>query len=79
MDTVKDAAALLRPDDWAASINLKDAYFHIPVNRCFLRFSWRGLLYMVLPFVLCLAPYIFTRVTKPLQAFLCTWGIRWIF
>ena len=68
MDTVKDAAALLRPDDWAATIDLKDAYFHIPVNRRFLRFGWRGLLYeyLVLPFGLCLAPYIFTLVTKPL-------------
>ena len=47
MDTVRDAAALLRNGNWAASINLKDAYFHIHVNRhfcCFLRFGWRGLL-----------------------------------
>ena len=35
MDTVRDAAALLRLGDWAASINLKDAYFHIPVNLRF--------------------------------------------
>ena len=78
---VKDAAALLRPDDWAASINLKDAYFHIPVNRRFLRFGWRGLLYeyVVLPFSLCLTLYIFTRVTKPLQDFLHTQGFRSIF
>ena len=54
MDTVRDAAALLPPGDWAASIDLKDAYFHIPVNPCYLRFGWRGLLYeyMVLPFAL---------------------------
>ena len=33
MDTTKDVSLLLRPGDWAASINLKDAYFHISVNR----------------------------------------------
>ena len=31
MDTVRDAAALLCPGDWAASVDLKDAYFHIPI------------------------------------------------
>ena len=77
MDMVRDVAALLRLSDWAASIDLKDVYFHIPVNHRFLRFGWRGLLYeyMLLPFGLCLAPLIFTLVTKPLQAFLHTQGI----
>ena len=32
MDTVQDAALLLRPGDWTASIDLKDAYFHVSVN-----------------------------------------------
>ena len=56
------AAALLCLSDWAASINLKDTYFHVPVNRRFLRFGWRGLLYenVVLPFGLCMDPLIFT-------------------
>ena len=80
METVMDAASLLRPSDWAASIDLKDAYFHVGVNRRFrrfLRFGWQGLLYeyLVLPFGLCLAPLIFTLVTKPLQAFLHARGI----
>ena len=84
MDTALDAAALLHPGDWTASIDLKDAYFHVPVNRRFrrfLRFGWRGRLYeyLVLPFGLCLAPLIFTLVTKPLQAFLHARGIRSIF
>ena len=84
MDTVLDVALLLRHGDWAASIDLKDAYFHISVNRRFrrfLRFGWRGLLYeyLVLPFGLCIAPLIFTLVTKPLQAFLHARGIRCVF
>lgn len=84
MDTVVDAAYLLRPGDWATSIDLKDVYFHISVNRRFRRFlrlRWRGLLYeyLVLPLGLCLAPLIFTLVTKPLQAFLHARGIRCVF
>ena len=81
MDTTKDVALLLRPGDWTASIDLKDAYFHVPINRRFrrfLRFGWKGKLYqfLVLPFGLCTAPLVFTMVTKPLKAFLQSLGIR---
>ena len=81
MDTVADVALLLRPGDWCGSIDLKDAYFHIPINRRFrrfLRFGWKGRLFqfLVLPFGLCTAPLIFTKVTKPLKAFLHSLGIR---
>ena len=55
MDTTKDVALLLRPNDWAATIDLKDAYFHVPIDRRsrrFLRFGWRGEFFQfcVLPF-----------------------------
>ena len=81
MDTVKDVANILRPGDWAASIDLKDAYFHLPIHRKwrrYLRFGWRRRIYQfrVLPFGLCLAPLIFTRVTKVLKSFLHARGIR---
>ena len=84
MYTVKDVAMLLRPGDWAASIDLKDAYFHIPVNRRhrrFLRFGWIGRLlqYLVIPFGLRVAPWLFTTVTAPLKAWLRSRGIRSIF
>lgn len=84
MDTVKDVAGLLRPGDFGASIDLKDAYFHIPVHpslRKYLRFIWRGKLYefLVLPFGLSTAPFIFTKVTRPVAAFLRAQGIRLIF
>ena len=81
MDTVADVALLLRPGDWCASIDLKDAYFHVPINRRFrrfLRFGWKGRLFqfLVLPFGLCTAPLVFTKVTKPLKAFLHSLAIR---
>ena len=32
MDTVKDVASLLLPGDYGASVDLKDAYFHVPIH-----------------------------------------------
>ena len=63
---------------------MKDAYFHVKVNQRFwrfLQFRWQGRLYeyLVLPFGLCLAPLVFTHMTKPLQAFLHTERVRCIF
>ena len=84
MDGLKEVAILLRPGDWAASVDLKDAYFHIPLNRRsrrFLRFGWKKKLYqfLVLPFGLSTAPFVFTMVTKPIVAFLRSRGIRVLF
>jgi hypothetical protein len=55
METPQDVRHAIRAGDWAASINLRDAYFHIPIHmegRKFLRFGWRGPLFQfcVLPF-----------------------------
>ncbi|XP_074506781.1 uncharacterized protein LOC141776850 [Sebastes fasciatus] len=62
---------------WFVSIDLKDAYFHVPIaphHRQFLRFAFRGRAYQfkVMPFGLSLAPRIFTRCVtaalSPMQA-----------
>ena len=84
METPLDAASLLRPGDWAATVDLKDAYFHVSIHKRFrryLRFGWRGKIYefLVLPFGICIAPFVFTKLTKPLAAFLRSHGIRTIF
>ena len=84
MDTAKDVGLLLQEGDWAASIDLRDAYFHVPISRRFrrfLRFGWRKRLYQfrVLPFGLCTAPFVFTMLTKPIVAYLRSKGIRTIF
>lgn len=52
--------------DWFTSINLKDAYFHIPIvyhHRKFLRFCFKDKAYQfkVLLFALSLAPRVFMR------------------
>ncbi len=55
MLTLKQILAQIRPGDWFASVDLKDAYFHIqiaPHHRRFLRFAFEGTAnqYSVLPF-----------------------------
>ena len=55
--------------DWAVTLDIKDAYFHIPTHmksRKFLRFLWRkkAFQFVVLPFGLSSAPRVFTLVFK---------------
>ena len=81
MDTPWDIVSNLHPGDWAALVDLKDPYFHVPVDCCFHRFGWRGRLYQyrVLPFGLCLAPWVFTLLTTSLKKWLRARGVRVIF
>ena len=69
--TVKD---LLRRGDYMVRIDLKDAYFAIPIctqHRKYLRFCWRGQTYefTCLPFGLATAPRVFTKAMKPVVGF----------
>jgi hypothetical protein len=68
METSRTVTAALHQGDWVVSLDLKDAYFHIPIHprfRRYLRFVHRGrvLEFRALPFGLATAPYVFTRVT----------------
>ncbi len=59
----------VRPFDWFAAIDLKDAYFHVPIlprHRPFLRFAFEGRAYQykALPFGLSLSPRVFTKVVE---------------
>jgi hypothetical protein len=65
---------------WTTSIDLKDAYLHVPVHRDhhrWLRFSILGQPYAFrcLPFGLSTAPRVFTRVVMSVAAFLRRRGI----
>ncbi len=60
MLTPKCIFGCVRPQDWFAAIDLKDAYFHVsilPRHRPFLRFAFKGRAYQykVLPFGLSLS------------------------
>ena len=69
---VKDAVQL---NDWAFSLDLTDAYLHIPIHyrsRKFLRFTLRGRVYQfkALPFGLSTSPFVFTRLMEVIATFL---------
>lgn len=72
---------LVRPGDWFTSIDLKDAYFHIPIyppHRKYLRFLFQGVTYeyTVLPFGLSLSPRVFVKCIEAAIAPLRERGIR---
>ena len=60
---------------WLASLDIKDAYFHVKIDKkfwkCF-KFCWNGTLYCFtcLCFGLASAPRIFTKLCKPIVAIL---------
>lgn len=76
-----DVLQAITQGDWFTSVDLKDAYFHVPVtprHRPFLRFAFEGQAYQfrVLPFGLSLAPRTFTRCVAAALAPLQARGIR---
>jgi len=81
METLKSIIAAVSPRQWLASIDLKDAYFHVPIAQChhkYLRFHWLGqsFEFQVLPFGLSSAPRVFTKVLAPVIAHLRRHGVQ---
>ena len=81
METAASIRESIREGDWAASIDLSDAYFHLLVHqrdRRYLRFTSDGQVYQfrALPFGLSLAPWVFTRVVREYILSLRSQGIR---
>ncbi|KAM4795634.1 uncharacterized protein WCC33_000698 [Rhinophrynus dorsalis] len=74
---------LLLPSDWMVKIDLKDAYLTVPMapsSQGFLQFLWRNQIWQFtcLPFGLSSAPWCFTKLLKPVVAFLRSRGVRLI-
>lgn len=83
METLQTALNLLQKGDYLVSVDLKDAYFSIPIyhqQRKYLRFLWKNQRYefQCLPFGLKSAPRIFTKCTKPVMSALRSRGHRGI-
>ena len=70
VDALNTIIKLVDKDCFMASIDLKDAYYSVPIAtpfRKYLRFSWRGSLYQFtcLPNGLSCGPRKFTKLLKP--------------
>ncbi len=81
METVQSVREHLQIGEWAASIDLKDAYLHVPIHReqwKYLRFLFDGQAFefRVLPFGLATSPQAFTRVVKALVGQVHRLGVR---
>jgi hypothetical protein len=81
METLATVMKAQIGQQWATSLDLKDAYLHVPIHPShfkWLRFQVAGQAYAFrcLPFGLSTAPRVFTRVVKALGAFLRRNGIH---
>ena len=70
MDTLEKAIKLMRPGCYMTSIDLKDAYYSIPIapeHRKYLKFIWKDELYAFNSFSMGLSssPRVFTKLFKP--------------
>ena len=81
MESAHSIRQAISPGDWAVSIDLSDAYFHVLINqtdRKWLRFVWGNTVYQfrALPFGLSLSPWVFTKVVRELVILVHQLGIR---
>lgn len=79
LEDIRTALKLISKECYIATLDLKDAYFLInihPESRKYLRFIIDGKMYEfnVLPFGICTAPYIFTKLMKPVVQLLRSCG-----
>lgn len=79
MEDIRTACKLLSYDSYMATIDLKEAYFLVPVHKSFrkyLRFRFENTLYefVSLCFGQSSAPYCFTKLMKPVLTYLRTNG-----
>ncbi|XP_046544816.1 uncharacterized protein LOC124255024 [Haliotis rubra] len=75
MESLTNLRTLIQPNSKFISIDLKDAYLHVPIHprsQKYLRFAVNGrrFQFRVLPFGISLAPWLFTVIINPILAFL---------
>ena len=81
MEGLQVVRSLLQKGDFMMKLDLKDAYYAIPIHpshRKYLRFVYQNRVFefQCLPFGLSSAPRAFTKTLKPVLAVLCSLGIR---
>ena len=83
MEGIQSLRDIVLPGDFMIKLDLKDAYFSIPIHPShwkFLSFRWMHKIFQFtcLPFGLSSAPRIFTKVMKPAITYLRSLGIRMV-
>ena len=81
METAEGIMKALQRKEWAVTLDLRDAYLHIPMSRGsrkYLRFAFADRVYQfrALPFGLATAPLVFTRVAQTVVEHVHKRGIR---
>ena len=81
LESLPEIRALMQPGDWLTSIDLSDAFLHVPINRRHRRLlAFRALgrqfRFAVMSFGTSVAPRVFTMMLKPVLAHLHQLGIR---
>ena len=81
METPESIRTSLIPGEWVSSIDLSDAYLHIPIHpnsRKYLRFCYRSQVFQFtsLPFGLATAPQAFTMIVKEVKLMALSRGLR---
>lgn len=80
MDTLHVALKLIKKDSFMASVDLRDAYYSVPIreeDQEFLKFYWNKKLFKftVFPNGLACCPRLFTKLLKPVLAYLHGLGL----
>ena len=81
MSGLRSVLNQIKPGDFLYTMDLTDAYFSVPIHknyRKYFRFLWKKQIFefLVMVFGLTTAPWVFTKITKPLIAFLHSRGAR---
>ena len=81
MESAESIRASLLKDWWTFSIDLKDAYLHVPIHpssRKYMRICFEGKVYQfrALPFGLSPAPWLFTKIVSEVKAMVHSQGIQ---
>ena len=80
METPESIRTSLIPGEWVSSIDLSDAYLHIPIHpnsRKYLRFCYNSQVFQFtsLPFGLATAPQVFTMIVKEVKLMALSRGL----
>lgn len=80
MEDIRTATKLINKDCFMTTMDLQEAYFLVPIhNTCkkYLRFRFQGSTFefQCLPFGLSIAPFIFTKLMKPVVSYLRNQGL----